>query len=283
MLKPKLASGYNTQQLDLVHSTCLYLCTILGDYIDDFVIVGGLVPNLIIPQNPLPEGVEAHVGTLDLDIGLSIGVFDRSRYQEIVERLRGAGFVPDVNEKQNPTFQRWKLNNSIDVTVDFLIPQTTKGEVGGYLKHLDTDFGAVITPGLELAFQDRTKITISGKTPFGEKAKRDVWVCDPGAYIILKALAFDSRGENKDAYDLFYVIRNFGSGHEEVTKHILPLMISEYAERAIQILERDFSNPESIGAVRVARFLYGRLDDRIQVEVAGYVNQFLTGIKKSRS
>jgi hypothetical protein len=279
MYKPQLTSGYNNQQLNLVHSMCLYLCTILGDYVDDFVIVGGLVPNLIIPQNPLPEGIEAHVGTLDLDIGLSIGVFDSSRYQEIVERLRGAGFIPDVNKNQNPTFQRWRLNNSIDVTVDFLIPQITKDEIGGSLKHLDTNFGAVITPGLELAFQDRTKITISGKTPFGEKAKRDVWVCGPGAYIILKALAFESRGENKDAYDLFYVIRNFGNGHQEVIQHILPLINSKHGKQAIKILDRDFSNPELIGPVRVARFLYGSVDERTQVEVSGYVNQLLTGVK----
>jgi len=279
MPKPQNASGYNVQQLNLVQSTCLYLCTILGDYIDDFVIVGGLVPNLIIPQNPLPEGVEAHVGTLDLDIGLSIGIFNSSRYQEIVERLRGAGFAPDINKNQNPTFQRWRLNNSIDVTVDFLIPLTTMGEIGGDVKHLDTDFGAVITPGLELAFQDRIKITISGKTPYGEKAKRDVWVCGAGAYIILKALAFGKRGENKDAYDLFYVIRNFGSGPKEVIQHILPLMNSMHGKQAIQILERDFSKPELVGPARVARFLYNRLDDVTQVEVAGYINQFLTRIK----
>jgi hypothetical protein len=37
-------------------------------------------------------------------------------------------------------------------------------------------------------------------------------VRDADAYVVLKALAFDSRGENKDAYDLFYVVRNYGVG-----------------------------------------------------------------------
>ena len=276
--KPSIASDYNPQQLDLVHSVCLYICTVIGDYIDDLVIVGGLVPNLIIPQAPPPEGAEAHVGTQDLDIGFSLGVFDCNRYQEIAQRLRGAEFFPDFSEKQNPTFQRWKLEKFIDATIDFLIPQTSQNDIGGSIKHFETDFGAVITPGLELAFQDRIKLTISGKTPFGEKAKRDVWVCGPGAYIILKALTFDNRGENKDAYDLFYVVRNFGSGYKEVIQHLLPLIENEHGKKAIEILKRDFSDPGSVGSVRVARFIYGRQDKETQVEVAGFVNQVLKGI-----
>lgn len=276
--KPSTASDYNPHQLDLVHSVCLYISTIIGDYIDDLVIVGGLVPNLIIPQAPPPEGAEAHVGTQDLDIGFSLGVFNSDRYQEIAERLRGAGFSPDVNENQNPTFQRWKLEKSVNVTVDFLIPQTTQDEIGGTIKHFEKNFGAVITPGLELAFQDRIKLSINGQTPFGEDAKRDIWVCGPGAYIILKALAFDSRGESKDAYDLFYVVRNFGSGYEEVIQHLLPLIENEHGEKAIDILKRDFSNPGSIGSVRVARFKFGQPDEETRVEVAGFVNQVLDRI-----
>ena len=126
-----------------------------------------------------------------------------------------------------------------------------------------------------MAFQDRIKLPITGQTPFGEKAKRDIWVCGPGAYIILKALAFNNRGENKDAYDLFYVVRNFGSGHEEVIQHLLPLIENEHGEKAIDILKRDFSNPGSVGSVRVALFKFGQPDEETQVEVAGYVNQVL--------
>jgi hypothetical protein len=245
---------------------------------DDLVIVGGLVPNLIISQSPPPAGAEAHVGTQDLDIGFSLGVLNSDRYQEIAERLRGAGFNPDVNENQNPTFQRWRLKQSVNVTVDFLIPQTAQDEIGGTVKHFEKDFGAVITPGLELAFQDRIKVSISGQTPFGEEAARDIWVCGPGAYIILKALAFDNRGENKDAYDLFYVLRNFGSGYEEVVEHFLPFVENEHGEKAIEILKRDFSNPGSVGPVRVARFKFGFPDQETQVEVAGFVNQVLDRI-----
>ncbi|MBN1337394.1 MAG: hypothetical protein JXB39_15665, partial [Deltaproteobacteria bacterium] len=49
----------------------LYVATILGDLGSDVVIVGGLVPYLIVDQERAPE---RHVGTRDLDLGLSRAV-----------------------------------------------------------------------------------------------------------------------------------------------------------------------------------------------------------------
>jgi hypothetical protein len=74
----------------------------------------------------------------------------------------------------------------------------------------------VIAPGLHLAFKNRSRVSLSGLTIVGEDATRGIWVCGAGAFVALKALAFDLRGENKDAYDLFYVLRNYGAGLEDV-------------------------------------------------------------------
>jgi len=66
-------------------------------------------------------------------------------------------------------------------------------------------------------------------------AKRDVYVCGPGAFVVLKALAFRKRGENKDAYDLYYHIRNYGSGVEDIAKALKPLLHENEAKEAIKI------------------------------------------------
>ena len=42
MTKPKTADGYTPAQLRLVRATLLYLVSILGDLLDDLVVVGGL-------------------------------------------------------------------------------------------------------------------------------------------------------------------------------------------------------------------------------------------------
>jgi hypothetical protein len=119
--KPTTASGYRREHVDRIRATCLYLATKLGDLSDDVVVIGGLVPSLLIAQDELPAGGEAHVGTMDLDIGLTLAVLDEGRYRTLTERLRRVGFRADVNEQGNPTCQRWKIENVEKVTVDFLI------------------------------------------------------------------------------------------------------------------------------------------------------------------
>jgi hypothetical protein len=102
-----------------------------------------------------------------------------------------------------------------------------------------------------------------------------VWICGPGAYVVLKALAFGSRGENKDAYDLFYVVRNFGTAVEDVAAHLRPLLSDPAAADAIAVLRRDFVDHEGIGPRRVAEFQMGGPDEIIQADVVGFVRQLL--------
>ena len=195
------------------------------------VIVGGLVPSLLIDQENLPNGADSHAGIMDLDIGLTLAIFDNKRYQAITDRLRAAKFSPDVNEQGHLTRQRWKIEKAGKVTIDFLVQSSSDDEMGGSIKDIEKDFAAVITPGLELAFKDKIKITLDDYTIFGEKAKRDVYVCGPGAFVVLKALAFRKRGENKDAYDLYYRIRNYGSGIEDVAEALKPLLHQSRSRR----------------------------------------------------
>ena len=225
----------------------------------------------------MPRGEEVHVGTMDLDLGLSLALLDAERYEELTARLRRAGLEPDTNEVGNPTSQRWKIEpwGRFKATVDFVIPPSREGDEGGKIRHIEKDFAAVITPGLHLGFQDRQKVPLAGSTILGEKAARDIWVCGPGAFLVLKALAFGSRGENKDAYDLYYVIRNYGSGIGDVLAHLKRIQHDRETRKALQILSRDFSDPDGVGPRRVAQFLYMAPSDELQADVAGFVRELL--------
>src|SRR5512137_2424935 len=120
--KPKRASDYKSEQVELVRSTCLYVATKLGDLMDEVVVVGGLVPSLLIDPGALPQGASAHVGTMDLDVGLKLALLDKGRYRTLTERLRDAGFAQNQTEEGRPTRQRWHVTGLGSVTVDFLIP-----------------------------------------------------------------------------------------------------------------------------------------------------------------
>ena len=104
-------------------------------------------------------------------------------------------------------------------------------------------------------------------------------MCGPGAFIVLKALAFKGRGENKDAYDLYYMLRNFGSGTGDVLKHLRPLTDDEQCREAIDILREDFLPFDGLGPRRVAEFLTGGPDEATQTDVVGFVARLLHGLE----
>jgi predicted nucleotidyltransferase len=242
----------------------------------EMVVVGGLVPALLVDQANLPADVTPYVGTMDLDLGLAFALVCEDRYQEVAERLLNAGFAPDRNEEGNPTRQRWRIGDP-PVTVDFLIePEKNAEAQAGRLFSLRKDWAAIIAPGLHLAFRNNRTVTLNGKTILGETATRKVRVCGAGAFVVLKALAFRIRGENKDAYDLFYLLRSYGAGVGDVAAELRPLLDDATARRAMEYLGADFRNLESIGPRRTAIFLYGRPNAETEADAVGFVQRLLT-------
>ena len=148
----------------------------------------------------------------------------------------------------NERLQTWTVRTPHPVTVDFLIPPTEETDEGGALLHIESDLAAIVTPGLELAFKDRRWQELSGRIPSGAWATRGIPVCGPGAFTVLKALAFGSRGQNKDAYDLFYVWR--GVGARGVAESLVPLMPDTCIDNALSVIERDFCRHDGLGRPR---------------------------------
>lgn len=239
---------------------------------DELCIVGGLVPTLLVDMDKLPEGVAAHVGTYDLDLGLSIAILDEQRYEEIAQRLKTAGFEPDHNEAGNTTAQRWRSQEG--ALVDFLIAPTDTTDKAGRLRNLDVDFAAIITPGLQLAFSDREQIQLEGETLSGGTTARVIPVCGPGAFVVLKALAFRNRGMEKDAYDLWYVVQN----RDDTVNRLLSIIQDSVAKQALEILREDFTDAGRTGPRRVAEFLFGRADDDLQADVAGQIRALIEAV-----
>jgi hypothetical protein len=120
---------------------------------------------------------------------------------------------------------------------------------------------------------------MSGTTIFGARVARDVWVCGPGAFVALKALALEGRVSEKDAYDLYYVVRNYGSGIGDVAARLRAVLGEPEAEKILKILKSDFSDIKGLGPIGVARFLSrGRrrnLDEQVQADVVGSVQRLV--------
>lgn len=274
--KPRDRSGYRPEDVEQVKSALLTVAVTLGSYMDDLTIVGGLVPALLIDLQG-EAGDNTHPGTNDLDVALAVGLLDDEQYAEISKRLRAEGFEPDTNSNGNPAPQRWRLG-SLKVTIDFLIAPTDGG--AQRIKKLEPDFGAVVTPGLGLAFEDRVDVQLDGATLGGELVTRRVWVCGAAAFTVLKALAIEGRGEPKDAFDLVYVLRYVAGGSSAVADRLRTLRDQASVGAAIEVLARDFSEIGSLGPQRAAKFVLSHTAPRDEVDdeaadALGYVADLL--------
>lgn len=269
--KPQTRDGYPPELAIDARRMCLYLATILGDLMtEDIVIVGGLVPYLIIDQTNDGEG---HVGTRDVDLGLSLAVFDAAQYRDISDRLRGRGFEPMTNDSGNATRQTWGLKSS-SITLDFLIPPVAVAQRAGSLQDLERDFAAIVTPGLGLAFLDAVTIEIDDITTNAERAVRKVRVCGPAAFVVLKALALRRRGENKDAYDLVYMLLQWKDGIPEIASRLRALAVDADAIEALTFLREDFGSPDHVGPKRRSEF-FGSDDPGVRAEAFVAVQELL--------
>lgn len=273
--KPQTESGYAREDTAVVVSATLTVATILGDLLDDLCIVGGLVPTLLIdvPAGAIEGG--GHCGTNDLDVGMALAIFDEERYKEIADRLRRADFEHDTRDG-NPIVQRWRWGG-LDVTIDFLIPPTEGAERGGQIKHLEGDFGAIVAPGLQLAFDERELVELDGTTLEGDRARRSVPVCGPGAYTVLKAFALRLRRERKDAYDLDYVLAHWPPGISDVATRL-----AGHAEReaetvatALGYLRDDYASIDHIGPRSCARFRDTGDEDAAAADAQGRMTDLL--------
>lgn len=253
--KPQNRLGYSTDVTESIRSTCLSVAVTLGDYLAEVVVVGGLVPSLLTEGHFLlaPPDDDRHVGTMDLDLGLSLSVLDDERYAAISERLKAEGFAPDLSEDGNPIRQRWQRNG---LTIDFLIPEPSSG-AGGGLQSLQADFAAIQTQGLGLAFEERVDVLLEGFTLSGHRATRSVGVCGPGAFVALKALAFHNRSEPKDAYDLVHVLRFVPEGVRRIAEMLGQHSVAHETTVAlvVEVLEADFATVDHIGPRKAAEFI----------------------------
>ncbi len=91
----------------------------------------------------------------------------------------------------------------------------------------------------------------------------------------MKALAFRSRGENKDAYDLVYLLQNYGAGLDDVRAALTPLLAEPEAKEALAYLSEDFETIESTGPIRAAEFLHGARDPDAEADAWGVVRELL--------
>jgi hypothetical protein len=275
---------YAPETYERVQQALLHVSTVLGDWMEQITVIGGIVPSLLVPPNRLPVGAEAHPGTTDLDLALQLKVLTAEGYASISELLRHAGYRPVEKQEDSIRRQTWRPDPKFGqvVTIDFLIARSPIHPRESRVQNLERDFAALIADGIQLVERDRRKIRISGRTIRGEQAERDIWVCGPASFVVLKARAIHLREKPKDAFDLHYILENLDGGIEAIVTVFRAFLDDVDAVESVGFLRQAYGTHESIGPSRAASFLYGERNrdnhedyDALAASAHAYVRRLL--------
>ncbi len=230
-----------------IASVLLELTSILGEFRENMVIVGGLVPYLLFsnPKDP-------HVGTVDIDVALNHREIRSDTYRTIKRLL----LERDYQEGSQPfIFTRTVeiQDRKITVEIDFLAGEYEGRGRKRRHQHIQ-DLRARKARGCDLAFSDYEVLTIHGKHPGGGKDSTDVKVASIVPFIVMKANALNERLKEKDAFDIYYSVKYYPEGNKALFDKFGKYSRNRLVEEALDIIRSKFSSFDSIGPVQVADF-----------------------------
>jgi len=282
------ASDYGERENKAVLQVLVELAQILGSQQGTFVIVGGSVPSLLF-ENAIPE----HVGTLDIDLDLNPEALGDYDYAELVKELEKHNYERELEHLKPFQLQRTiALNDGgepIPVIIDLLMPKDA--EVKKHRPPLIDGLRVQRIDGGVYALKHYQEISIDGEMPDGRPNKVKVLVATPPALLVMKGYALVGRDKQKDAYDIWFCIRNYEGGIEALAEACSPLLSEKEAMSAFVNIAEKFRHEKDFGPVTVRRFLEGSPDkwgdmtpDQIQTDAYARVSKWceLLGIKKEK-
>jgi hypothetical protein len=240
-------TDYSPDEVAAARSVMLELVRLLGEYREDMVIVGGWVPELL-----LPAAQPKHIGSTDVDVALDHRRITEAGYQTIRGHLLRHGYVEG---KQPFIFLREVQvgGRSITVRVDFLA-----GEYGGAGRGHRTqsvqDMAARKARGCDLALEMNTRVRIGGGLPGGGLDSADVRVASIVPFIAMKGMALHDRLKAKDAWDIYFCLVNYPGGLDALVQEFRPHLQHGLVVEGLTKIREKFLSPDHVGPKSVADF-----------------------------
>lgn len=295
--KPKTADGYATAQTVACERVLITLLTAFGTLKDSIRLVGGLVPRYLTPE--MPPDVPAHAGTTDVDIVFNLQVIAEGQgYASLADQLKQRGFVRYLKPgAKAPSSWQWerKITEHESVVVEFLHDAADKSQEGKLTSIEDEKVSAlgIRHAGIVHNWYCERKVTAELFAGAGMSTEL-IRYADVTSFIILKAIAFEQRAENKDAGDLVHVMRYAGTPEQLGEEIVGRYRTGEHDQAildALVALQNRFCDGEGVdgylrnGPIAAARFKLGlnpeNDDERIreQRDVAALMMEIVTYVQ----
>lgn len=280
LTEPPPPAVYDAATTAAVKSVLIEVGQILGGFKDKFAVVGGSVPMLLLDNADMP-----HVGTMDVDLALDAGALGDGEYVGLVEALM------DREYRQREGLKRFQLSRKvksttgkgdIEIIVDFLMPRDV--EILKNKPPLIDKFAVQRADGVGLALQTKVQFELAGKMPDGIENNVQIAVASIPAFLAMKGYAIKGRDKPKDAYDIYYSIRNFPGGVDAIATATRPFLNFDSALEGYRRIGEKFAKLDFYGPANVRKFVEesGELGDftpeQWQQDAFGQVDAWLRKI-----
>jgi len=277
---PQSANEYDDRTTAAVKAVLLEIGQILGSFKGKFAVVGGAVPWLLLDNFEMP-----HVGTIDVDLGLDAEALGDGEYVRLVDALMTHGYGQNKKLKKFQLVRRIEATDEgdpIDIVVDFLMPRDAV--IDRHKPPIIEDFAVQRADGTDLAMRFNQMVAVRGAMPNGGTNQVEIAVCSIPALLAMKGYAVHNRLKQKDAYDIYYCIRNYPEGIDALAKDCLPLLNLPSGATGYGFINEKFDAADGFGPTCVKNFvqeskiLAGRTPDQWQQDAFGQVDAWLRAI-----
>ena len=278
--EPQSATDYDDRTTAAVKSVLVEIGQILGAFKGRFAVIGGAVPWLLLENDDMP-----HVGTLDVDLGLDAEALGDGEYATLVGALQEHGY------RQREGLRRFQLARTvqppdggpaIEIIVDFLMPRDA--EIVKNKPPLISNFAVQRADGADLATTFYKMVAIEGPMPEGATNRVEVAVCSIPALLAMKGHALNGRYKQKDAYDIYFCIRNYPGGPEVLAEECRVILAQASGEVGYRFIDAKFTTVEDFGPTCVKQFVQAsqilgdRTPEQWQQDAFGQVDAWLRGL-----
>jgi hypothetical protein len=217
---------------------------VLGLYRDHLVLVGGWVPELLLPNR-------GHIGSLDVDLAVDVRGISQQQYDTILHRLIEAGYTQESN-----CFLRAVKGAQEPVKLDLITGEYVDDDARGVPARLqEIRLGKL--RGTDLAFEAFDEISVSGEMPDGGMNTVRLRIVRIEAFVVMKAFAMADRTKPKDAYDIYFCFKNYQGGVVELAKSYHGLLQNRLVQEGLQVLRSKFRTMDAVGPKWVAQVVAG--------------------------
>lgn len=254
------AQAYGPAITGASRSVLLELAAALRAYRDALVLVGGWVPYFLLDQHRRRGSTFAHVGSIDIDLAVDPRRVHEPEYATIVELLLARGYEPAEGRggaAMPHSLQRVILSpltrKPYTIRVDFLVPAS--GPMPPHHLSVQENLFARKVRGCEAAFTYATTLALAGTLPEGGELSVTLRMADLVGILTMKGIVLGERYREKDAYDIYALVKHYGQGPDEAAALVRPFADEPLVRQALEQIAQAFGARQAHGPAWVAAFL----------------------------